>query len=420
MDMIAVPSERRAGALKLSDFEFPLPSELIAQEPAPRRDAARLLVLDRASDSIEHTHVYDLPRFLRAGDLLVVNDTRVLPARIFGRGPAGGAVELLLIRQQTLSPSTPAIEAAESGSTPSPASPAGEGRGEGSNSSQPLLHPSAPPRFPHPNPLPQVMRARGAVLEGPTWLCMGKPAQRLRLGTTLHFGDLTATVLAKDDDGTYVIEFSAAAALQAFLAQHGEVPLPPYIARPDGPLPFDRERYQTIFAAKPGAIAAPTAGLHFTPELLGGIEAGGIGLARVTLHVGPGTFRPIRSSDPDAHVMDPEWCEIPEATVVAIRRTKAAGGRIVAVGTTTTRALESSLDTNGELQSGGRWATRYIRPGYGFRVIDCLFTNFHLPGSTLLLLVSAIAGREHILAAYAEAIRQRYRFYSYGDAMLIL
>ena len=359
MEVIAVPSARCAAPLRLSDFQFPLPPELIAQEPAPRRDGARLLVLDRRSATTEHAHVHDLPRFLRAGDLLVVNDTRVLPARIFGRGPSGGAVELLLIR--------------ELGSASSPA-----------------------------------------------WLCMGKPARRLRPGATLQLDELKATVLEKHGDGTYVIELVAAAALQAFLSQHGELPLPPYIERPDGPLPFDRERYQTIFAAKLGAIAAPTAGLHFTTELLAGLEANGIGLAPVTLHVGPGTFRPIRSDDASAHVMDPEWCEIPEATVAAIRATKAAGGRVVAVGTTTTRALESSLGADGELRSGAGWATSYIRPGYDFRVIDCLFTNFHLPGSTLLLLVSALAGRETILAAYGEAIRERYRFYSYGDAMLIL
>jgi S-adenosylmethionine:tRNA ribosyltransferase-isomerase len=203
------------------------------------------------------------------------------------------------------------------------------------------------------------------------------------------------------------------------MAEHGEMPLPPYIRRPDGPLPLDRDRYQTIFAAAPGAIAAPTAGLHFTDELVRALQARGIGTARLTLHVGPGTFLPVRVRDVRQHTMDPEWCEIAASTAAAIHAAKAAGRRVVAVGTTTTRALESAAGADGRVEAGVRWADCFIVPGHRFRVVDALFTNFHLPGSTLLLLVSAFAGHAAILDAYSEAIDRRYRFYSYGDAMLI-
>jgi S-adenosylmethionine:tRNA ribosyltransferase-isomerase len=356
MEIIADSAGRAEASLLLSDFQFPLPAHLIAQVPAERRDAARLLVLQRAHDELVHDHVCSLSRHLRAGDLLVVNDTRVLPARIFGRTGHGGAVELVLIRAR----------------------------------------PDA------------------------RWLCLGKPARRLRLGGQLALaGQATASVDAVHGNGRYTIRFSDSLDVPAWLAAHGELPLPPYVKRPDGPLPLDRTRYQTIFAANPGAIAAPTAGLHFTEELLTDLRQHGVETARVTLHVGPGTFVPVRSEDFHHHVMEPEWCEIPEATAATIARVKAAGGRVVAVGTTTTRALESSAVGDG-VQPGGRWADRFIVPGYRFRVVDALFTNFHLPGSTLLLLVSAFAGSRTVLATYAEAIRQQYRFYSYGDAMLIL
>jgi len=373
MQVNPIASARRDAPLTLADFEFPLPAELIAQEPAAERDAARLLVLDRASSELAHSHVHSLSQWLRADDLLIVNDTRVMPARLCGQGPAGGAVELLLVRPHDT----------ESATAPSPGT-------------QP------------------------AATESTVWLCMGKPAKRLRPRARLHFGDITARIVQALGDGSYLVELPAADKLHDFIVAHGEIPLPPYIQRPDGPLPFDRERYQTVFARKMGAVAAPTAGLHFTHELVGKLTAAGIAIAHLTLHVGPGTFRPIRSADPTQHVMDPEWYEIPEATVAAMRRTRAAGGRVIAVGTTTTRALEASVDDAGEPHSGSGWATCYIRPGHRFRAIDCLFTNFHLPGSTLLLLVSALAGRTRILATYEEAIRQRYRFYSYGDAMLIL
>ena len=232
-------------------------------------------------------------------------------------------------------------------------------------------------------------------------------------------GGIRATVAETYGDGRYSVTFDAAADVRTLLEQHGEMPLPPYIRRPDGPLPLDRDRYQTIFAATAGAIAAPTAGLHFTGELVRALQARGVGLASLTLHVGPGTFMPVRAHDIREHVMDPEWCEIPASTAAAISAAKAAGGRVVAVGTTTTRALESAAGVDGGVEAGARWADGFIVPGHRFRVVDALFTNFHLPGSTLLLLVSAFAGHELILAAYSEAIHRRYRFYSYGDAMLI-
>jgi S-adenosylmethionine:tRNA ribosyltransferase-isomerase len=363
MEIVAASTPRAVAPLTLSAFDFPLPPELIAQVPAERRDAARLLALDRRTGARLHTAVSALPELLHPGDLLVVNDTRVIPARLFGRRPSGGAVELLLIR------------------------------------------PAA---------------AEAAPAPGETWLCLGKPSKRLRPGTPLTMAnDVRVTVVAAPGDGRYTVHFESAAAVRALLEQHGEIPLPPYIHRPDGPLPLDRDRYQTIFAATPGAIAAPTAGLHFTEGLVQALQEREITIAPLTLHVGPGTFLPLRVGDIHQHVMDAEWCEIPASTAAAIAATKAAGSRVVATGTTTTRALESAAGADGGVESGARWADCFIVPGHRFRVVDALFTNFHLPGSTLLLLVSAFAGREHILEAYAEAIERRYRFYSYGDAMLI-
>lgn len=355
MQSVALVEESSQPALALSDFRFDLPPALIAQVPAERRDQARLMVLDRGRATLAHADVRALPGYLRAGDLLVVNDTKVLPARLFGSTSTGGAVELLLVRPTAAS----------------------------------------------------------------VWLCLGKPGRRLRPGVRLTLPEgVRAEVTARQGDGRYSVAFVETVPLAALMERHGEVPLPPYIHRPDGPLPFDRVRYQTIFAARAGAVAAPTAGLHFTDELLAALESRGVRLARLTLHVGPGTFLPVRSDDWRQHHMEAEWCEIPNATARLIAQTKAEGGRVVAVGTTTTRALESAATPAG-VEAGGRWAQVFIAPGHRFQVVDALFTNFHLPGSTLLLLVSAFAGRERILAAYAEAIARRYRFYSYGDAMLI-
>ena len=347
--------------MTLSDFHFDLPSELIAQVPAERRDQARLLVLDRLSGARTHAQVDALPNHLRPGDLLVVNDTKVIPARLFARTASSGAVEVLLIRRTS---------------------------------------------------------ERETSME--SWLCLGKPAKRLRAGTRLTFPEgVHATIEAVHGNGQYTIAFEGTSTVQSLIQGHGEIPLPPYIRRPDGPLPLDQTRYQTVFASVPGAIAAPTAGLHFTEELMAAVCRRGAEIVRLTLHVGPGTFLPIRSQHVAEHLMMPEWCDIPVATAARIRDVKAAGGRIVAVGTTTTRALESAALEADIVASGPRWADCFITPGFRFRVVDALFTNFHLPGSTLLLLVSAFAGSERILRTYNEAIHDGYRFYSYGDAMLI-
>lgn len=368
MESVAASTRCADASGTLSDFHFDLPPELIAQVPAERRDHARLMVLDRRLGALTHTHVHALPDHLRHSDLLVVNDTKVIPARLFGRTASGGAVEVLLIR---------ALSAA---------------------------------RLPHDSVGPATE----------SWLCLGRPAKRLRAGKQLIFPEsVSATITSVHGNGQYTITFEDAATVQALLERHGEIPLPPYIHRPDGPLPLDQTRYQTVFASVPGAIAAPTAGLHFSDELLAALQQRGVEIARLTLHVGPGTFLPIRSARLEDHVMASEWCDIPPSTAARIRAVKAAGGRIVAVGTTTTRALESAASEHAVVASGPRWADRFIVPGYQFRIVDALFTNFHLPGSTLLLLVSAFAGHERILSTYAEAVRRGYHFYSYGDAMLI-
>jgi S-adenosylmethionine:tRNA ribosyltransferase-isomerase len=374
MEIVVASSGCAEASLTLSDFQFRLPAELIAQTPAPERDGARLLVLDRRSGGSLDTQIRALPAHLLPGDLLVVNDTRVVPARAFGRTTAGAAVEVLFVQ-----PTTVADEAAWS-----------------------------PARL-------------GTTFQRPaSWLCLGKPARRLREGTQLTFpGNVGATVAAVHGDGRYRLQLDADMDVPAWLAHHGELPLPPYIRRPEGPLPVDQARYQTIFAARAGAVAAPTAGLHFTEPLLAALRHRDIDVAHLTLHVGPGTFQPLRSADVRQHVMEPEWCEIPASTAAAIRRVKACGGRVVAVGTTTTRALESAASDDGTVQPGPRWADLFVVPGHRFRVIDALFTNFHLPWSTLILLVSAFAGRTRLFHAYDEAIRRGYRFYSYGDAMLI-
>jgi S-adenosylmethionine:tRNA ribosyltransferase-isomerase len=348
-----------------ADYDYDLPPERIAQMPAPVRDAARLLVVERVGGALQHAVVGALPQFLHAGDLLVFNDARVRPARLRCRTASGGAVELLLLAE----------------------------------------------RAPH------------------DWSCLGRPAKRLRPDTTLELpGGGTALVRGRIDAGRYQVEFGAGVDVAALLAAHGELPLPPYIRRPGGPLALDRERYQTVFAVRDGAVAAPTAGLHFTPALLAALDAVGVGRARVSLMVGPGTFLPVREDDVRAHRMEAEWAELPAATVDAIERTKAAGGRVIAVGTTTTRLLESAamhaapgqaLRALRSAASTGFWADAFILPGFRFQVVDALLTNFHLPCSTLLMLVSAFAGRERMLATYAVAVREGYRFYSYGDAMLI-
>ncbi len=368
-----------ATGTRLADYHYDLPAQLIAQGPAAARDAARLLVVERAGGALRHAVVRELQQFLRAGDLLVVNDARVRPARLRCRGAAGGAVELLLV----------------------------------------------------------------AETAAHRWTCLGRPARRLRPEAVLALPDGGAAVVrGRAGPGRSEIEFGADVDVPALLARYGALPLPPYINRPDGPLALDRERYQTVFAERDGAVAAPTAGLHFTPGLLAALDAAGVQRASLTLAVGPGTFLPVRADDVREHHMEAEWAELPVETVEAIARTKSGGGRNIAVGTTTVRALESAAAGAGVApavprheapsRAGARlrpgrppplqrafWADAFILPGFSFRVVDALLTNFHLPGSTLLMLVSAFAGRERMLETYALAVRERYRFYSYGDAMLI-
>jgi len=336
-----------------SDFDYDLPAASIAQEPAPRGES-RLLVLDRPAPE-RHSRVRDLPRLLRPGDLLVLNDTRVIPARLYGRSAGGGRMEILLIE-------------------------------------------------------------RVAERE---WEALVKPGKRARPGALIEIAEgLAAEVVDKREEGSahrYLLRFTEP--IEPHLERLGHIPLPPYIHRPD--TPEDRERYQTVYARSPGAVAAPTAGLHFSAELLREIEAAGIETARVTLHVGIGTFKPVAAERIEEHRMDRERYEIGEEAAEAIRRAREAGRRIVAVGTTVVRTLEgAALAGKGEVRAGSGATDLFITPGFRFQVVDVLLTNFHLPRSTLLMLVSAFAGRERVLACYQEAVREGYRFYSYGDAML--
>ncbi len=337
-----------------SDFFYELPPELIAQVPLERRDASRLLCLDRRSGEIEHRFFYNLPELLRPGDCLVLNDSRVLPARLIGsRMPGGGACEVLLLTQR----------------------------------------------------------------ENDCWECLVRPGKKLRPGTRISFGDgiLTAVVERETSDGNRLVRFSYQGIFLEILDRLGEMPLPPYIKEKL----LDRERYQTVYSRELGSAAAPTAGLHFTQELLDQIREKGVRLCYVTLHVGLGTFRPVREENILDHEMHSEFCMIPEETARTVNETKRSGGRVIAVGTTSCRTLESFTSTDGILRSGSGWTNIFIYPGYDFHCIDALITNFHLPESTLIMLVSALAGRETILAAYNEAVRLRYRFFSFGDAMFI-
>ncbi len=338
--------------MRLEDLDYELPGDLIAQEPAAERTAARLLAVTRADACMAHHRVFELPGLLRAGDLLVLNDARVIPARVHGRRPSGGRVELLLLE----------------------------------------------PR-------------RGGEWEA---LVRGAP----RVGEPVHLPDGTGEWTANLGDGRWCLRLDVGDDVLAWLERAGELPLPPYIRRPAGLTAADRERYQTTFARTPGSVAAPTAGLHFTPQLLAAAAGAGIDHVTLTLHVGPGTFLPIRGGDLASHRMAPERYELPPATVGRLAAARAAGGRVVAVGTTTVRTLESA-GAGGRLRPGPGVADLFIRPGHRFQVVDALLTNFHLPRSPLLALVAAFAGWDLLRAAYAEAVRRRYRFYSFGDAMLL-
>jgi len=342
---------------RLSDYDYDLPERFIAQHPAPQRHGSRLMVVDRGTRSFSHERFPDLLNHLRPGDVVVLNNTRVMPARLLGRRTSGGKVEVLLL---------------------------------------------------------------GKEAGGAGWTCLVKPAGRIREGEVLEIenGIAHGRVIRKLGEGKLVVEFDRP---DEELKRVGRMPLPPYIKRHanDGHVAEDRERYQTVFAEREGAIAAPTAGLHFTRDLLKGMEQAKIEVRYLTLHVGPGTFRPVRTEDVRQHVMEEEWYEIPPATSEAVNAAKAEGRRVIVVGTTTCRALEDAAES-GRVRAGAGWARIYIYPPYRFQTADVLLTNFHLPRSSLILLVSAFAGRELILAAYEEAKRRNYRFYSYGDAMLIL
>jgi S-adenosylmethionine:tRNA ribosyltransferase-isomerase len=364
--------------VRVSDFDFELPEELIAQEAAPRGQS-RLMVLDRASGDVQHASVDALPGFLAPGDLLVVNNTRVFAARLLGRRvPSGGAVECLLLARE------------EAG---------GQGDGESG----------------------LLVRAGG----GQVWSALMHPGQKLKPGAVVRFegdaGVLMAEVLERRFHGRRTVRLwsESGGDPDALVDALGHVPLPPYIKRPD--TPADRERYQTIFATARGSVAAPTAGLHFTPDLVARLAARGVARAEVTLHVGYGTFKPVRAEDVESHVVDPEEYGIDPATASAVNAALAGDRRVVAVGTTTTRALEdAALHGGGTLRPGRAAASLFIFPGFRFQVVRALLTNFHLPRSSLLMLVCAFAGRDFVLSAYRQAVARRYRFYSYGDAMLIL
>ncbi len=339
--------------MKTQDFWYDLPEELIAQTPLQQRDASRLMVLDRESGQISHRHFYDILHYLQSGDCLVMNDSRVLPARLLGYRPTGGAVEVLLLRD----------------------------------------------------------------LGEKCWECLVKPGKKMQVGQNVSFGngELTATVTAVQEDGNRVVEFHYEGIFLEVLERLGKMPLPPYIKEELQ----DQERYQTVYSKEIGSAAAPTAGLHFTNDLLSRIRARGVKTAFVTLHVGLGTFRPVKAEEITDHHMHAELCMMSSETAAILNETRQSGGRIICVGTTSCRTLESLVNEDGSFESKSKWTEIFIYPGYNFKAMDGLVTNFHLPESTLVMLVSAFAGREHVLNAYAEAVRERYRFFSFGDAMFI-
>lgn len=339
--------------MRTSDFYYDLPEELIAQYPIENRTDSRLMVLDRVSGQIEHKHFRDIIDYFNKGDTLVLNDTRVIPARLFGNRPnKEERIEILLLKQ-----------------------------------------------------------------EGDTWETLVKPGKKCKVGNTIEFGGglLKADILSIGEDGTRIIKFSYDGIFEEILDQLGEMPLPPYITEKLE----DRERYQTVYSKNPGSAAAPTAGLHFTKDLLKSIQDKGITVAYLTLHVGLGTFRPVKVDNVLDHHMHSEYYELSKESADLINDTKANGGRIISVGTTSTRTLETIADEDGKVRESSGWTDIFIYPGYSFRLVDCLITNFHLPESTLLMLVSAISSKDKILNAYDIGVREKYRFFSFGDAMFI-
>ncbi len=338
--------------MKLSDFMYDLPEERIAQTPVEPRDHSRLMVLHRDTHEIEHKHFYDIVDYLNPGDCLVINETKVIPARLYGERPTGGACEVLLLKQ----------------------------------------------------------------LGPKRWETLVRPGKKLRPGAEMIFGDgrLRCRVVETTDDGGRIVEFECEGSFEAALDALGEMPLPPYIHEKLQ----DRDRYQTVYAKQDGSAAAPTAGLHFTPELLSRIREKGVDIVPVLLHVGLGTFRPVKVENIEEHQMHSEYFEVTEDAAQRVNAAHARGGRVIAVGTTSVRTLESAAE-DGRLVARRGDTSIFIKPGYRWQLVDALITNFHLPGSTLLMLVSALYDREHILAAYEEAVRDEYRFFSFGDAMLI-
>lgn len=340
--------------MKTSDFYYDLPKELIAQDPLEDRSSSRLLHLSMKDGSIEHRHFTDILDYLKAGDCLVINDTRVIPARLYGHKEGTGAlIEILLLKRK----------------------------------------------------------------KDDIWECLVKPGKKARPGAKITFGNgiLTGEILDIVEEGNRLIQFHYEGIFEEILDQLGEMPLPPYITHKLQ----DKNRYQTVYAKHDGSAAAPTAGLHFTEELLKKVQEKGVNIAHVTLHVGLGTFRPVKVDDVEQHHMHSEFYIVEEDQAELINRTKKQGGRVIAVGTTSCRTLESAADENGVIQAGNGWTEIFIYPGYRFNMIDGLITNFHLPESTLMMLVSALAGKERIMAAYEEAVKERYRFFSFGDAMFI-
>lgn len=340
--------------MRRQDFYYELPEELIAQDPLEDRSGSRLLVLDKESGAVSHHVFKEIPQYLREGDCLVTNDTKVIPARLIGSKIGTNAkIEVLLLKRK----------------------------------------------------------------ENNIWETLVKPGKKAKVGTKISFGEglLTGEVVGIVEEGNRLIQFSYEGIFEEILDELGQMPLPPYITHQLQ----DKNRYQTVYAKHTGSAAAPTAGLHFTPELLEEIEKKGIDIARVTLHVGLGTFRPVKADEITEHHMHSEFFQIDEEAAAKINKAKESGGRVICVGTTSCRTIESAADENGHLEAKSGWTEIFIYPGYRFKVLDCLITNFHLPESTLIMLVSALAGREHVLAAYEEAVKEKYRFFSFGDAMLI-
>jgi S-adenosylmethionine:tRNA ribosyltransferase-isomerase len=345
--------------MHLSEFDYELPEELIAQQPLERRDASRMLVVNRATETWSESTFASFPELVRPGDVLVINNTRVFPARLLGqRDPSGGRVEVLLLRE----------------------------------------------------------------IEPSVWEALVRPAHRLNEGAQLRFGEssLRAEVVASSTSGVRTLKFIGDKPLDTLIDEVGQTPLPPYIKRLGDTSETDRERYQTMFARERGAIAAPTAGLHFTPAIMKALRDREVRIAEITLHVGYGTFEPVRVDKVEAHKVAAEFFRISDAAAKTINEARAAGGSVVAIGTTTTRALETAVEADGIIHAGSGTTELTIKPGYKFRAVDALLTNFHLPRSSLLILVSALAGRELVLDAYRDAVKTRFRFYSYGDCMFVI